>query len=37
MNIKIKDKVYLKKDLICRLPTGLTTISKGTEAEITCR
>ena len=35
MNIKIKDKVYLKKDLICGLPTGPTTISKGTEAEIT--
>ena len=35
MNIKIKDKVYLKKDLICGLPTGLTRISKGTEAEIT--
>ena len=35
MNIKVKDKVYLKKDLICGLPTGLTTISKGTEAEIT--
>ena len=35
MNIKVKDKVYLKKDLICGLPTGLITISKGTEAEIT--
>ena len=35
MNIKVKDKVYLKKDLICGLPTGLTTINKGTEAEIT--
>lgn len=28
MNIKVKDKVYLKKDLICGLPIGLTTISK---------